>query len=109
MVAKSFHNGIKRCGSLSRQKSMRKGTRSMRKNGRESLAALLDNLDTVIVGLNSGLKIEQVRTFGFTHSEPHGVFAIDQKGGHGQGLTQMRLYVYPDAHDPAGPVVHVIT
>lgn len=60
------------------------------------LAAVLDNLDTFIKGLNEyGLKLEQVRTFGFVHAEPHGILAIDQKGG-GRGLAETRLYVYPN-------------
>lgn len=86
----------------------KKHKRYERKHARE-LAAVLDNLDTVMKGLNGGLKIEQIRTFGFVHNEPHGVLAIDQKGGHGAGLAQTRLYVYPDQSMPGAPVMHVIT
>jgi hypothetical protein len=32
---------------------------------------------------------------GYIHDEPHGVVAIDQKGG-GSSLQETRLYAYPD-------------
>ncbi len=32
---------------------------------------------------------------GYLHPEPHGVVALDQKGG-GAALQETRLYVYPD-------------
>lgn len=86
----------------------RRHKRYEKKHSRE-LAAVLDNLDTVMKALKDGLKLEQVRTFGFAHAEPHGVLALDQKGGHGTGLAQTRLYVYLDQHDPKAPVMHVIT
>jgi hypothetical protein len=44
--------------------------------------------------LISGTKPKQA-VFGFVHSEPGDVVAIDQKGG-GPSLAQTRLYVYPD-------------
>jgi hypothetical protein len=40
--------------------------------------------------------LPQARPFAFMHAEPHGVWAIDQKGGHGKGLAETRFYVYPD-------------
>ena len=58
------------------------------------LLAVLANLDTLMKGLTDGLKLEQVATFGFVHSEPRGVLAVDQKGG--GKLAQTRLYVFPD-------------
>jgi hypothetical protein len=64
------------------------------KKKRGQLLAVLDNLDTLMKGLNEGLKLEQVATFGFVHREPHGVLAIDQRGG--AKLAQTRLYIYPD-------------
>jgi hypothetical protein len=70
------------------------------------LRAVLDNLDTMIMGLKDGLKLEQVSSFGFVHHEPLGVLAIDQEGGHGAKLAQTRLYVYPDTGEK---VTHVIT
>jgi hypothetical protein len=76
------------------------------KKRRRELAAVLENLDTLVTGLKEGLKLEQVRTFGFVHHEPHGVLAIDQKGGHGAKLAQTRLYVYPE---PKRQVIDVIT
>jgi hypothetical protein len=64
------------------------------KKKRKQLMAVLDNLDTFMKALNDGLTLEQVATFGFVHPEPHGVLAIDQKGG--GKLAQTRLYIYPD-------------
>jgi hypothetical protein len=64
------------------------------KKKRNQLLAVLDNLDTLMKGLNQGLKLEQVMTFGFVHSEPHGVLAVDQTGG--KKLAETRLYIFPD-------------
>lgn len=66
------------------------------KKHKRELAAVMSNLEKVFLAFRDGAKIEAVRTFGFIHSEPAGVLAIDQKGGHGQGLKEVRLYVYPD-------------
>jgi hypothetical protein len=74
------------------------------KKKRNQLLAVLANLDAFMKGLNDGLKLEQVATFGFVHSEPRGVLAIDQKGG--IKLAQTRLYVYPDRKTKT---VHLIT
>jgi hypothetical protein len=68
------------------------------------LAAVLDNLDTYYKTLISGTKPKQA-VFGFVHSEPRDVVAIDQKGG-GPSLAQTRLYVYPDL---TREVLYVIT
>ena len=46
----------------------------------KELVAVLDKLDTYVKTLNNGVKPLQIR-FGFTHEEPLGVVAIDQKGG----------------------------
>ena|SRR5947209_8028163 len=67
------------------------------KKRRPELAAVLDNLDTMFTGLNSGLSIAQLRSFGFVHVEPAGILAVDQSGGSGgTKLRQARLYTYPD-------------
>jgi hypothetical protein len=58
------------------------------------LAAVLGNLDTYFETLKRGIPVQRIN-FGFLHREPHGVKAIDQKGGEGR-LAQARLYVYPD-------------
>lgn len=71
----------------------RRSARYERKHPRE-LGAVLDNLDTFLRTLNNDVKPRQAK-FGFIHTEPSGVLAIDQKGG-GPGLAQTRLYVYPD-------------
>jgi len=63
------------------------------KKHRRELTAMLNNLDTFFGALKAGARLEQVK-FGFVHPEPHGVLAIDQKGG-GAGLKQTRLYTYP--------------
>lgn len=65
------------------------------KKHRRELLAMLDNLDTYLQTLRSGVKPLQIR-HGFTHAETHGAVAIDQKGAVGK-VAQHRLYVYPDA------------
>lgn len=74
------------------------------KKHRRELQAVSDNLDTFLQSLNEGAKPHPLR-FGFLHAEPHGVVAIDQKGG-GANLAQTRLYVFPDEHQE---VLHVLT
>jgi hypothetical protein len=81
----------------------RRHKRFRKKRPRE-LAAVLDNLDTVIAALNEGAKSPQIK-FGFIHPEPLGLLAIDQKGG-GKNLAETRLYILAD--DSAG-VVYAIT
>jgi hypothetical protein len=74
-----------------------------KKHPRE-LAAVLDNLDTYHRALVGGTRPKQA-VFGFVHSEPFDVVAIDQKGG-GASLAQTRLYVYPDV---TRGILYVIT
>jgi len=81
-----------------------KRARSWPKKYRRELAAMHDNLSEYMAALNTGTKVEQIK-FGFMHFEPHGVVAIDQKGG-GAGLTQTRLYTFLDHSQK---VVHLIT
>ncbi len=71
------------------------------------LCAVLDNLDTFLRALNeNGMKLEQVRTLGFIHSEPRGVLAIDQKGGgDGTKIAQTRLYIFANAKTE---VIHLL-
>lgn len=73
------------------------------KKHRRELKAMFDNLDTFVRALNAGASIEQAK-FGFIHAEPHGVLAIDQKGG-GSGLKQTRLYAYPQKNEE---ILHLI-
>jgi hypothetical protein len=72
---------------------VKKSDRFLKKHRRE-LAAVLNNLDTFYKALCEGSKPQQVKV-GFVHPEPHGVLAIDQKGG-GSSLKAIRLYVFPD-------------
>ena len=65
---------------------------------------MLDNLDTYFGALNQGAVLEQIH-YGFVHSEPKGVKAIDQKGA-GAGVKQTRLYIFPDTDTQ---IVHLIT
>lgn len=62
-----------------------------KKHPNETRAAL-NNLDTYLTALNSGVKPPLIQA-GFIHREPQGVVAIDQKGGKGS-LKQTRLYMY---------------
>jgi hypothetical protein len=58
------------------------------------LAAVLRNVERYLAQLNASAA-ETLVTAGYMHSETHGVWAIDQKGGNGS-LQETRLYVYPD-------------
>jgi hypothetical protein len=80
-----------------------KGVKKWPKKHRRELVAMLNNLDTFLGALNAGASVEQVK-FGFIHPEPHGVLAIDQKGG-GSGLKQTRLYAYPQKNEA---ILHLI-
>ena len=81
-----------------------KRVRKWPKKHRRELLAVHNNLDTFLMALNQGAKLEQAR-FGFIHTEPRGVLAIDQKGG-GSSLKETRLYVYADTK---AELVHLIT
>jgi hypothetical protein len=59
------------------------------------LTAVLDNLETIRAALNEGADPRRL-PYGFLHIEPHGVLAIDQKGG-GKDLAQTRLYIHLEA------------
>ncbi|HEV3386318.1 MAG TPA: hypothetical protein VG097_15965 [Gemmata sp.] len=74
------------------------------KKHRNELAAMLDNLDTYLKTLQSGVNPKQIR-LGFTHDEADGAIAIDQRGAKGKP-TQTRLYVYPD---PDTQTLYLIT
>lgn len=73
------------------------------KKRKRELTAVLDNLDTYLKALSEGMR-PQHKLFGFQHAEPHGVWAIDQKGG-GKSLAETRLYIYPDT---ATETLHLI-
>lgn len=57
------------------------------------LAAVLHNLNRYVSQLNAAPNPKAFMA-GYMHPEPHGVVALDQKGG-GAGLQETRLYVYP--------------
>ena len=80
--------------NLSLEAEYEKRARKWPKKHQREFVATHNNLDTFFNTLNSGASVEQAR-FGFVHPEPHGIVAIDQKGG-GTGLKETRLYVYPD-------------
>lgn len=58
------------------------------------LAAVTNNLARYLAQLKNAKNPFCVQA-GYLHPEPHGVIALDQKGG-GQGLQETRLYAYPD-------------
>jgi hypothetical protein len=64
------------------------------------LRAVLENASTYLKALRNGA-LPQDKCFCFQHAEPHGVWAITEKGGHGKGLAVTRLYVFPDADTEA--------
>ena len=59
------------------------------------LAAVLRNLERYMTFLARSLSVRSVQA-GFLHPEPHGMFAIDQRGGGGR-LQETRLYCYAHA------------
>lgn len=74
------------------------------KKYKRELVAMHDNLDTFLEALNRGQRPADAK-FGFIHPEPHGVLAIDQKGG-GPHVKESRLYIYAE---PETDTVHLIT
>ena len=70
----------------------------------KELEAVLDNLDTFVNALQGGGKLPI--KFGFIHSEPRGILAIDQKGGRGGNLAETRLYIFPD---PKSNTIYLLT
>lgn len=67
------------------------------KKYKRELRNVHDNLDTFQKTLNTGVKPIQAK-FGFVHTEPMGILAVDQKGK-GQSMKQTRLYFFPDETD----------
>jgi hypothetical protein len=68
------------------------------------LAAVLHNLKRYHAQLNAAPNPKAFMS-GYMHPEPHGVVALDQKGG-GANLQETRLYIYPCE---AQKVLYVIT
>ena len=64
------------------------------------LAAVLRNLERYMTLLSRSPSVRSVQA-GFLHPEPHGMVAIDQRGGAGR-LQETRLYCY--AHDDSRAV-----
>lgn len=60
----------------------------------DELAGVLKNLKRYVSQLNSSPN-PKAFTAGYMHHEPHGVVAIDQRGG-GPNLQETRLYVFPN-------------
>jgi hypothetical protein len=83
--------------------SQRKIKRWAKKHPNE-LQATFDNFDTYLEHLHGGIPPQLIQ-LGCIHNEPHGVKAIDQKGG-GSNLAQTRLYIFPDE---ATQTLHLIT
>ena len=57
-------------------------------------AALLRNLDRYLNLLDQAPHVRLIQA-GFLHPEPHGVVAVDERGG-GPGLRALRLYTLAD-------------
>lgn len=66
------------------------------KRYRRELLQTLENLDSLVGALRAGALTQQARqAYGFIHSEPDGIIAIDQKGA-GPHTKESRLYVWID-------------
>ena len=59
------------------------------------LAAVLRNLERYMALLSVGPSTRSIQA-GFLHPEPHGMIALDQRGGGGR-LQETRLYCYAHA------------
>jgi len=70
----------------------------------DELAAVLRNLERYRKQLSIVGNPALIRA-GYIHEEPHGVQAVDQKGG-GKALAETRLYVYADMEQK---VLYLIT
>ncbi len=81
-----------------------KDLRWYEKKRRAELAAVLHNLKRYVQQLNAAPNPKAFMA-GYIHPEPHGVVAIDQRGG-GGNLQETRLYVYADE---AQKVLYLIT
>ena len=68
------------------------------------MVAVLHNLQRYLEQLNVASNARVVQG-GYLHHEPHGVIAIDQKGG-GASLQETRLYTFADADTKT---LHLIT
>ncbi len=68
------------------------------------IAAVLHNLQRYLDQLNAAPNARVVQG-GYLHHEPHGVVAVDQKGG-GANLPETRLYTFAD---PETKTLHLIT
>ena len=63
----------------------------------QEMMAIAANLATLFQSLNAGVKPEQLKNFGFVHSEPLGILAITERGvSKGTKPKAIRLYVYAD-------------
>ena len=60
----------------------------------DELKAVLNNLGRYVSQLREAKNAACVHA-GYLHPEPHGIIAIDQKGG-GGNLQETRFYVFPD-------------
>ncbi len=71
--------------------------REYEKKRPNELKSILRNLDRYFAALPKVVNTRQIRA-GYIHVEPHGIVAIDQKGGGKKiRLQETRLYLYPDA------------
>lgn len=57
----------------------------------------LTNVQVLLDALNDGVKPEQLKKFGFVHSEPKGIIAVDQKGPSKKTkMKALRIYLYAE-------------
>lgn len=63
----------------------------------EELRAVASNLKTLILAVEAGTKSEQLKSFGFVHSEPLGILAITEQGCNKKTKRKaIRLYIFID-------------
>lgn len=83
---------------------LRKGLKKLLKRHRVEATNALNNLQSYLTALRSGLTVQQI-VRGWIHTEPCGLKAIDETGPN-HPRKAVRLYIYPDEETQT---LHVFT
>ena len=74
-----------------------KAAKQFAKKWPAELRAVANNLRTLVQAVEFGAKVEQLKSLGFVHSEPHGILAITERGCEKKTKPKAtRLYVFVD-------------
>ena len=64
------------------------------KKYREEMMAIASNFRTLTLALEDGCKVEQLKKFGFVHSEPSEMIAIDETACDKKRNRKLSGYIY---------------